>query len=478
MKSNLNTIIPIRPHPHHASRLKPKCWLIGDRAGNFPTAAAEIARLRGIETEACPIDGGYLPTLLGAPGQLIAISLDLLTQLSPEEKLRMRRWVERGATVYVRGPIKPGRKYSMRPLADVEFDSVIQPSLGYRFTAHWILPVAIAREGVAEIARCRPVALGLSNSARPLLTSTHPSGEQSPIIFAAEVGAGVIICDLSEEIADLGTPLISRLSDPASRTAIAGTLAALDYAAGRDASLSAPINLVLDDRPINHDFFNGGRTEKFLKHIDSQCPGIHIDFAWTPNQTRVNRAYVETLRRYNTGYVWHGLLRHMDHSTIMDLETDLSIGRSLIREISKRYDIEIQPVMIFPYEKDNAACVALLRRADYVARVQSFDPDPKAVPRSYFRLRSAQTDTSAGASFATLLRDSVEMLNRNRMLALATLGMPIIALAHPNNLGVQRLRPTREPMGPSYFDRIVKFAAEKSLRPMSLEHIACEMPVD
>jgi hypothetical protein len=70
------------------------------------------------------------------------------------------------------------------------------------------------------------------------------------------------------------------------------------------------------------------------------------------------------------------------------------------------------------------------------------------------------------------------MLDRNRMLALATLGMPIIALAHPNNLGVQRFRPTRDQMGPSYFDRIARFAAEKSLRPMSLENIAREMPVD
>jgi len=389
----------------------------------------------------------------------------------------MQRWVERGATVYVRGPIEPGRKYSIRPLADIEFEAALQPSLGYRFTTHWILPIAIAGESAA-IARDRAVALGLTNSARPLLTNIHSSGEQSPVIFAIEIGAGVIVCDLDDENHDASAPLISRLSDPASRDAMAGALAAVDYAAGRDASLSAPINLVIDDRPINHDFFNAGRTENFLRHVDSICPGIHVDFAWTPNQTRVNRAYIETLRSYNTGYVWHGFMRHVDHRTIMDLETDLATGRSLIREISKKYDVEIQPVMIFPYEKDSPACVELLRRADFVAKVQSFDPDPKAVPDSYFRLRSAQADTSAVASFATLFRDSEEMLNRDRMLALATLGMPIIALAHPNNLGVQRFRPTREAMGPSYFDRIVKFAAEKSLRPMSLENIASEMPVD
>ena len=56
--------------------------------------------------------------------------------------------------------------------------------------------------------------------------------------------------------------------------------------------------------------------------------------------------------------------------------------------------------------------------------------------------------------------------------------LPIIALAHPNDLGVQRFRPTREAMGQSYFDRVLEFAREKSLRPMSLENIAREMPDD
>jgi hypothetical protein len=64
------------------------------------------------------------------------------------------------------------------------------------------------------------------------------------------------------------------------------------------------------------------------------------------------------------------------------------------------------------------------------------------------------------------------------MIAMATLGMPIIAMAHPTDLGIRRFLPSRDSSGPSYFNPVLKFAAEKSLRPMSLENIAAEMPPD
>ncbi len=61
------------------------------------------------------------------------------------------------------------------------------------------------------------------------------------------------------------------------------------------------------------------------------------------------------------------------------------------------------------------------------------------------------------------------------MLALATLGMPVIAMAHPRDLSLRRFtRGDRSAM--SYFDSVLTFAAEKSLRPMSLEEIATEVP--
>ena len=63
------------------------------------------------------------------------------------------------------------------------------------------------------------------------------------------------------------------------------------------------------------------------------------------------------------------------------------------------------------------------------------------------------------------------------MLALAVLGMPICALAHPRDLGLRRIeRYNRAAI--SYFDPILNFAKEKSLRAMSLEDIAGEVPLN
>ena len=74
-----------------------------------------------------------------------------------------------------------------------------------------------------------------------------------------------------------------------------------------------------------------------------------------------------------------------------------------------------------------------------------------------------------------IYRDAIEVLTRDRMLALATLGMPIVALAHPRDLALRRFR-RGDPADVSYFDSVLTFAAEKSLRPMSLELIAAEVP--
>ncbi len=458
------------------NRQKPKCWLIGNRAGQSPIAASEIARLRGLDLESCTFDDG-LPALIGAERQLIALSFDTLNELAAEQKLRLRRLVENGAAVYLRGALAHGRNVSLAPLADVQFECVIKAAAGYRLASHWILPVALAKEE-ACLRMNLPIATGLPANASPLILGMLHGGDEMPTAFAIEIGAGVVICDLNADRETVGQSLISQLSDPENRLAAITALAAVDHAAGRDLSLSAPINLVIDDRPINHDFLNIGRTGEFLRRLDSLCPGIHTDFAWTPNQTRVYRRYVSILRGHNTGFVWHGFLRHLDHRSIMDLETDLTLGRKFVREIALKYEVRIQPVMIFPYEKDSPACDSLLRRSGFVAKVESFDPDPQVVPSAYFRLRSGASNDSDSAPFSVLLRDEESRLSRNRMLALAALGLPIIALAHPNDLGVQRFRPTREAMGPTYFDRVLGFAKEKSLRPMSLENVALEMPAD
>ena len=128
--------------------------------------------------------------------------------------------------------------------------------------------------------------------------------------------------------------------------------------------------------------------------------------------------------------------------------------------------------MIFPYEKDTPAATDLLRRAGFVAKVESMGGDS---PADYYRLRDAEDESPYDDEFSLIYRDSIDLLSRDRMLALATLGMPVIALAHPRDISLRRF-PRADRGAISYFDSVLKFAAEKSLRPMSLEEIAAEVP--
>ena len=104
---------------------------------------------------------------------------------------------------------------------------------------------------------------------------------------------------------------------------------------------------------------------------------------------------------------------------------------------------------------------------------------PIQVPQKsliFRRRRRLKTSPSMDSPFSVVFRDSVGTLNRDQMLALATLGMPIVALAHPYDVGLRRF-PRADHGSVSYFDPILEFAEEKSLRPMSLEEIAAEVPV-
>jgi hypothetical protein len=181
------------------------------------------------------------------------------------------------------------------------------------------------------------------------------------------------------------------------------------------------------------------------------------------------------LRRYNTGFVWHGFLRHIDHRTIKDFESELQAGIVRVDKISRAYDVQFQPVIIFPFEKDTPEAHELLRRTDFIAKVQC-DPGVNRNPSSY-RLRALQDNKSSERSVGIIFRDSTDNLSRDRMLALATLGMPIIALAHPADLALRRFA-RRDASAATYFDSVLQFAREKSLRAMSLENIATEVPLD
>lgn len=415
-----------------------------------------------------PADDAAFPSLFAARNQLIAISFDLLARLEPEAKARIRESAESGATIYVRGALEPGRVYSLQPFSDQRFEFSIKPADGYQFSTHPILPSAITGERIATRMNM-PQAAGLEDGAWPLVSSLHPFGPERPSIFAIEAGAGLVIFDLhaDSDVEDL--ELLADLASPSRRAASVGALAAVDWAAGRDPATPAPVNLVIDDRPINYDYFNAGNLETFLRHLETQCPGIHTDFAWTPWHTRPHRGYLNVLSRYNTGFVWHGYLRHVDHRTIADYEAHLSAGRARVDEISHEYGVRFQPVMIFPFEKDTPRAEALLRQAGFVAKVQSAGGFP---PPSYYRLRAVDEEDSR---FSVVFRDSIDLMSRDRMLALATLGMPIVALAHPRDIALRRFG-RRDQSAFSYFDPVLRFAAEKSLRPMPLEEIAAEVP--
>ncbi|HEV2170218.1 MAG TPA: hypothetical protein VGR40_04685 [Candidatus Binatus sp.] len=377
----------------------------------------------------------------------------------------MRKSAENGATVYVRGGLAPGGVYSLNPFSDQRFEFSINLTEGYYFSTNPLLPVAIAKEQISARVIAMPQALGLDDRARALVSS----GTGLPAIFSLEVGAGQVIFDLHSDDNYDEKDLVAKLADPYTRAASIGALAAVDWVAGRDAARPAPVNLVIDDRPTNYDYLNAGQLDAFLNHVESNYPGIHVDFAWTPGDTRPHSRYIEVLRRHNTGFVWHGFLRHIDHREIDDYETHLRQGRACSDEIERKFGVQFQPVMIFPFEKDTPHADSLLRRSGFVAKVRSAAGLP---PASYYRLAAAGDDR-----FRVIFRDSVEVMTRDQMLALATLGMPIIALAHPRDLSLRRLG-RRDPSAMSYFDSVVKFVAEKSLRPMSLAEIAAEVPAD
>jgi hypothetical protein len=436
----------------------------------MPTAAGRVARLRGLDVEICPADCAAIPSPL-ACNQLIAINFDQLARLEPYAKARIWEFVESGATIYVRGALEPGRRFSLLPFSDQQFEFLNMPARGYQFSTHSILPRAIAGERITAQLNM-PLAAGLDDNVRPIVSSLHRSGSGATSIFSIEVGAGLAIFDLHPDGEYDESDLLAELAEPTRRPASVGALAAVDWAAGRNPAIPVPINLVIDDRPINFDYFNAGKLQAFLQHLDDQCPGIHTDFAWTPSHTRPHREYLNVLGQHNTGFVWHGFLRHVDHRMVTDYESQLEAGRTRVGEITHKYGVRFQPVMIFPYEKDTPRAAELLRRTGFKAKVESMGGSP---PEDYYRLPGIGDESSSDDQFSVVFRDSIDLLTRDRMLALATLGMPVIALAHPRDLALRRFR-RGDPTQVSYFDPVLTFAAEKSLRPMSLEQIAAEVP--
>ena len=89
---------------------------------------------------------------------------------------------------------------------------------------------------------------------------------------------------------------------------------------------------------------------------------------------------------------------------------------------------------------------------------------------------SAPSHTDPTSGLTILYRYPAASLGRDRMLAMAALGLPIIASAHPDEVGLKRFSRFWDRGGDaSHFDEILKFASAKGLPSQSLEDIAIEV---
>jgi hypothetical protein len=452
------------------------CWLIGNRPAAQRSSAARFARLRGIETRQC--DGvDSLPGQVRTP-TMIAICGSRLQGSSVDGKQQLANMVAQGAVLHVYGVPAMGADLDLAPFAQSR--ATIGPERGVnglRFTASPLLPAVLAGEETDGLDFQAPGAVFLPPQAEELLMLRHVDGGEHAAIFALRHGAGHVIYDLHVDGEDGGeTPLVERLACPESRYQDVGALLAADCTIHRDRGRRPAFDLIIDDRPVNLDHFNTVAVNALLNHIEEVCPGAHTDFAWTPRHTSPCRGYLEVMKRFSTGFVWHGFYRHIDHSLITDPAAELATGTRLVAEIEQRYGVRLQPIMIFPFERSTAEQFQLLRQAGFLAcvqepgRVLDFTLD---MPRYLQDSLPCAADPRYGVT--VLHRYNAGAISEDQMLAMAMLGLPILAYAHPEDLGLRRFSRVWDRKGDmTHFDRVLKFALSKGLPARSLEEIATE----
>lgn len=455
-----------------------EAWLIaGARRPSVPLLSEQFAQLFGIRCHRFDAAAGALSGLSGHPC-LIALSYETLMELDRPMKRLLKGLVRRGTTLYVRGDFVRHDKCTLAPFVDTAFHYEAERSAcAYRITSCRPVPAVFAEE-CAPGKFVLPSAAGLSEPAAPIALAKRDDGSSSPFIFALPYGRGIAIYDLMPDrpLGDAQAPILRRLADPAARPYEIGALFAARIAAGRDPDRRPALNFTFDDRPINYDYFTLGHWLKWLERSERLCAGVRIDFAWIPNQRHPAARYLEVLRRFNTGFVWHGLRRHVDHQQLHDLPLEYAEGRRMVEALERRHGVKFQPIVVVPFENFDTALLRFLREAGFIATV-SHAPDRSEsahkVP-SYLR-DSGPLDERYLDCFPVLRRRNSRELSRDLMLAQAALDLPIIASVHPDELGLQRWHF----MAPSHkthtrFDSVLRFAADKQLRPQSLEQIAIE----
>jgi hypothetical protein len=454
------------------------CFLIDSPGIGADSAAARLARLRGAPLTHCR-DAEALPGE-AARRAMIAIGASRLPQLSAYQRSHLANAVSQGATLYVRGAAPVAGKLRLAPFAPLDAPIASEGrALGYRFTESPMLPAALRGEEVAGGLLDSPgVERGFLPQAEELLVVRHVDGIERAAIFALQCGDGCIIHDLNpEDETGADTPIVARMACREARHLYAGALVAANRAAGIDPECLPPFNLTVDDRPVNYDPFNVVPVSALLRHIESLCPGTHTDFAWTPRHAHPSRSYVEAMKQFSIGFAWHGLYRHVDHRVIANPAADLARGRRTVGRIEHRFGIRFQPIMIFPFERAATGQFPMLARAGFVASVEEprlascSDPHRPASPGDSM---AAHVDADTG--FVVLHRYPAVSLTRDRMLAMAALGLPIIALAHPEDVGLRRFSRFWDRGGDvSHFDEVLKFASYKGMPSRSLYDIAVQV---
>jgi hypothetical protein len=245
----------------------------------------------------------------------------------------------------------------------------------------------------------------------------------------------------------------------------------VERAAGRDVSCPVPFNLTIDDIPLGYDYLNESMLEDFLTHIESRCARVHLDCGWIPTSQRISRRYVGILKSHGAGFLWHGMHRHVDHQKIENPAADMEAGKRAMAINAQRYGVRLQPMIIFPFERAHRSAEELLLNEGFLGGAEQPRHDEGAGLPEFLKYCDASCVHESGLRF--MHRYEAQFLTRDRMIALASLGMPILAFAHPRDVRLRRLSQIVDRGGTfSHFDEVLDFASAKDLPGRSLEEIA------
>lgn len=452
---------------------RPTCWVIADRGWGRAVAPAQFATLRAIRIRVCAEADALPEEALAGEGNIIAMTAAALRRCDGQS---LKRCVEAGAIVHL-SRMEEGLEHSLRPFAEDRFRLERRTDVrSYRFGDDHLLPHALRGEEL-EAHNATLVALGLNGSCRKMATAAGPGEAAAPALFSLKVGKGVVIYDPNSASDKGDDPIVQRLTTACGLIENTGALVAANLAAGAQWQAPPSFNIVIDDRPANFDYLGPLRLRRLLERLSARCPGIHLDLAWTPQQGHVSRRYVELVRRYGGGFVWHGFYRHVDHRTLGNPLAELSRGEESVSDLARRYGVRFQRVMVFPYERTSWDLLARIEQAGFVGVTECAAARAAAeAGMPPFMRGSTATHFVPGIGIPILRRYPASALDRPLMLALATLGHPIIALAHPLDLALRRFALRQGPgRALEHFERLLEFATLKALRAASLEEIVSSL---